>query len=148
MFNICQIKNWDHNIYVLLYIDIFLSEHLYYSCYYIDFKNILITISFTSFSVYKLFSVFHLIVVIWSLSHITFVTPWPVTCQAPLSIRFPRQEYWSRLPLPSPGDFSHPGIRHVSPALAGRFFITEPTGTPPSGLSFDSIIENTLTYST
>ena len=64
IFNIWQIKNWDHSIYLLLYINIFLTEHLYYSCYYIDFKNILIAISFTSFSVYKLFSVFHLIVVI------------------------------------------------------------------------------------
>ena len=78
----------------------------------------------------------------------TFVTPWPVTRQAPLSIRFPRQEYWSRLPLPSPGDLSHPGIKPVSPALAGRFFTTEPTGTPCSGLSFNSTIKNILAYST
>ena len=46
-----------------------------------------------------------------------FVTPWTVTCQAPLSVGFPRQEYWSRLPFPSPGDLLHPGIRPVSLAL-------------------------------
>ena len=40
----------------------------------------------------------------------------------------PRQEYWSRLPLPSPGDLPDPGIKPASPALAGRFFITEPLG--------------------
>ena len=39
---------------------------------------------------------------------------------------FPRQEYWSRLPFPSPGDLPDPGIEPVSPALAGRFFTTEP----------------------
>ena len=40
----------------------------------------------------------------------------------------PRQEYWSWLPLPSPGDLPDPGIKPASPALAGRFFITEPLG--------------------
>ena len=38
-----------------------------------------------------------------------FVTPWTVACQAPLSMRFSRQEYWSRLPFPSPGDLPDPG---------------------------------------
>jgi len=39
---------------------------------------------------------------------------------------FPRQEYWSGSPFPSPGDLPDPGIGAVSPALAGRFFTTEP----------------------
>ena len=52
-------------------------------------------------------------------------TPWTVACQAPLSMGFPRQEYWSRLPFPPPGDLPHPGIKPVSPALAGGFFIPE-----------------------
>ena len=47
---------------------------------------------------------------------------------------FPRQEYWSGLPFPSPGDLSHPGIKPTSPALAGRFFTTEPPGKPQGGL--------------
>ena len=51
-------------------------------------------------------------------------------CQAPLSTEFPRQEYWSGLSFPSPGVLSNPGIKPVLPALAGRFFTTEPPGNP------------------
>ena len=47
----------------------------------------------------------------------SFVTPWTVTHQAPLSIGFPGQEYWSGLPFPSPRDLSNPGIEPQSPAL-------------------------------
>ena len=53
--------------------------------------------------------------------------------QAPLSMEFSRQEYWSRLPLPTPGDFPNPGIKPrspVPPAVAGRFFTTAPPGKP------------------
>ena len=53
-------------------------------------------------------------------------TPWTATCQAPLSMGFPRQEYWSGLPFPSPGDLSNPVIEPTSPALAGGFFTTKP----------------------
>ena len=57
----------------------------------------------------------------YSLSRIQlFVIPWTVACQAPLSMAFSRQEYWSGLPFPPPGDFSNPGIEPsspVSPAL-------------------------------
>ena len=56
-------------------------------------------------------------------------TPYTVACQAPLSMGFSRQEYWSGLPFPSPGDLSDPGIESVSLAflaLAGGFFTTEP----------------------
>ena len=52
-------------------------------------------------------------------------------CQAPLSMGFPRQEYWSGLPCPPPGDLPDPGIEPASltsPALAGRFFTTSITG--------------------
>ena len=59
-----------------------------------------------------------------------FVTPWTVAHQAPLSMRFPRQQYWSELPFPSPGDLSNPGTEAVSPELEGRFFITETPGKP------------------
>ena len=54
-----------------------------------------------------------------------FVTPWTVARLAPLSMGFSRQEYWSELPCPPPGDLSHPGIEPASltsPALAGGFF--------------------------
>jgi len=44
------------------------------------------------------------------------VSPWTVAHQAPLSIRFSRQAYWSRLPCPPPGDLPYPGIKLTSPA--------------------------------
>ena len=50
------------------------------------------------------------------------VTPWTVARQAPLSLGFLRQEYWSGLPFPSPGDLSDPGIEPGSPFIVGRFF--------------------------
>jgi len=43
---------------------------------------------------------------------------------------FSRQEYWSELPFPPPGDLPNSGIKPVSPALAGRYFPTEPPGKP------------------
>ena len=46
-----------------------------------------------------------------------FVTPWTVAPQSPLSMGFPRQEYWSGLPFPSQGDLPDPGIEPESPAL-------------------------------
>ena len=57
-----------------------------------------------------------------------FVTPWTVAFQAPLSLKFPRQEYWSGLPFPFLGDLPVPGIEPGSPALAGSFFTTKPLG--------------------
>ena len=63
------------------------------------------------------------------------MTPWTVAFQAPLSMGFPRQEYWSGLPFPSPGDLSDPEIEPASRALAGRFFTTEPLAKPPGSYS-------------
>ena len=57
----------------------------------------------------------------------SFATPWTVACQASLFMKFPRQEYWSGLPFPSPGDLPHPEIKHK---LAGGFFTTEPPRKP------------------
>ena len=62
-----------------------------------------------------------------------FVTPWTAAHQAPVSMEFSKQEYWSGLPFPPPGDLPNPGIEPVSlasAALAGRFFTTEPPGKP------------------
>ena len=63
-----------------------------------------------------------------------FVTLWAVAHQAPLSMGFPRQEYWSGLPFPPAGDLPDPGIKPKSPAspalLAGRSFTTEAPGKP------------------
>ena len=58
--------------------------------------------------------------------------PWTVVCQAPLSTEFSRQEYWSGLPFPTPGDLPDPGIEPECPTLAGGFFTTEPSGWSPT----------------
>ena len=55
---------------------------------------------------------------------------WTITCQAPLSMGFSRQVYWSGLPFPPPGDLPDPGSKPVSPALTGGFFTTELRGKP------------------
>ena len=55
----------------------------------------------------------------------TLLTPWTVACQAPLSLGFPRQEYWHGLPFPSPGDLSNPGIERGSPVLQADSLPTE-----------------------
>ena len=60
----------------------------------------------------------------------SFETPWSVDRQVPLFMGFPRQEYWSGLPFPSPGVLPDPGIELTSPALAGGFFTTEPPEKP------------------
>ena len=57
-----------------------------------------------------------------------FVTPWTVARQASLSVDFSRQEYWSGLPFPSPGDLPNPGIEPVSPALQADALSSEPPG--------------------
>ena len=57
----------------------------------------------------------------------SFATPQTVARQAPLSTGFPRQEYWSGLLFPSPGDLSNPGTEPVFPVLAGGFFTTSVT---------------------
>ena len=63
-----------------------------------------------------------------------FATPWTVAHQAPLSMVFSRQEHWSRLPFPTPGDLPDPGMDQTCiswvPALAGRFFTSWPSGKP------------------
>ena len=57
-------------------------------------------------------------------------TPWTLADHAPLSMGFPRQEYWSGLPIPSPGDLPNPGIQPVSPAFQADSLPSEPPGKP------------------
>ena len=68
-------------------------------------------------------------------SHVQlFVTLWTIACQAPPSMGFSRQEHWSGLPSPPPGDRSNPGIELVSlmsPVLARGFFTTSITWEAP-----------------
>ena len=69
-----------------------------------------------------------------------FVIPWTVARQAPLSMEFSRQEYWSGLSFPSLGDVPDPGIKPTSPALAGGFFTTEPQEKPWYTLNIHTFI--------
>ena len=64
----------------------------------------------------------------------SFVNPWTITCQASLSMGFIRQEYWSGLPFPSPGDLPGPGIEPRSPALQADSLLTELRGKPEEKL--------------
>ena len=57
-----------------------------------------------------------------------FMILWTLAHQAPLSMRLAKEEYWSGLPFPSPGDLPDPGIKPASPTLAGGFFTTAPHG--------------------
>ena len=69
---------------------------------------------------------------VWSLSSVQlFAAPWTVTHQAPLSMGFSKQRYWSGLPFLSPGDLPDPEIKHASPALARGFFLLFFTTEPP-----------------
>ena len=75
-----------------------------------------------------------------SLSYVQlFVTPWTVAYQAPPSMQFSRQEYWSGLPFPSPGDLPNPGIEPRSPALQADSLPSE-----PQGKFFDCVDHNKL----
>ena len=72
-------------------------------------------------------------------------TPWTVACQAPGSTEFSRQEYWSGLPFPTPGDLPDQGIKPktlASPALAGRFFTTAPPGNSVNRLHISKYNSN------
>ena len=62
----------------------------------------------------------------------SFATPWITACQAPLSLGFPRQEYWSGLSFPPPGDLPDPGMETVSPALQVEILYHRATREPPN----------------
>ena len=59
-----------------------------------------------------------------------FATPWTVAHKPPLSMAFSRQEYWSGLPFPSPGDLPNPGIKPWCPALQADALLSEPPSKP------------------
>ena len=90
-----------------------------------------------------------------SLSHVQlFVTPWTVTREPPLSMGFARQEYWSGLLFPSPGDFLDPGIESGSPALQTDSLPNGPCSSSPGSQDFQGCIwelevpNSNLTFST
>ena len=80
-----------------------------------------------------------------------FVTPWTVAYQAPPSMGFSRQEYWSGVPFPSPGDLPDPGIEPGSPAFQAGALTSEPPGKPEKyvksiyNLTYLSVIFNLIT---
>ena len=75
----------------------------------------------------------------------SFMNPWTVAHQAPLSIGFPRQEYWSGLSFPSPGSLPNPEIESASPALASGLLTTEPPGRP---IMVNTFVQINRIYST
>ena len=76
-------------------------------------------------------SCINLCVCVCTLSHVLlFAAPWTIAWQAPLSMEFPKQEYWSGLPFPPPGNLPDPGIKPMSPALAGRSLPLNHQGSP------------------
>ena len=89
-------------------------------CGYFNFHTVkFINLSLMVFELY----VFKILV---AQSCLTLVTPWTVAPQAPLSMGFFRQEYWSRVPFPSPGDLPDSGIKPTSPALQADSLLSEP----------------------
>ena len=69
----------------------------------------------------------------------SFATPWTVALQAPLPVGFPRQEQWSGLPFPSPGDLPNPGIKPMSPAWQADSLLLSHLGRPYPWLFGDKI---------
>jgi len=63
-----------------------------------------------------------------------------VACQAPLSMGFSRQEHWSGLPFPSPGDLPDPRSEPGSPALEGDSLLTKPSGKPAKFININQIL--------
>ena len=83
------------------------------------------------FTVYVFFVNVCVCVCLYAQTCLTPCDPWIVACEAPLAMKFSRQEYWSQLPFPTPGNLPNPGIKPVSPVsstLAGRFFTTDLPG--------------------
>ena len=81
------------------------------------------------------------------LSHVRlFAIPWTVTYQAPRSMGFSRQEYWSGLPFPSQGDLPNPGIEPASPALQTDVLPSETPGKPVCRFSAYEITKSTVCW--
>ena len=80
-------------------------------------------------------------------SCLILASPWGLDRQAPLSMEFPRKEYWSGLLFPSPGDLLNPGIEPASPALQANSFPTELPGKPYSHMeAIQTPINSVLKY--
>ena len=106
------------------------SKHLFLPDKVASFQNVII-----KYNVCSMLLPFLILLLLESeselLSHIQlFRTPWTVAYQAPLSMGFSWQEYWSRVPFPSPGDLVDPGSEPRFPALQADTLLSEPPGKP------------------
>ena len=72
--------------------------------------------------------------------NLSLVNPWTAVCQPPLSIGFPRQDYWSGLPFPSPGGLPDLGDEPESLTVASGFFTTEPPGKPTDSCTWPKLV--------
>ena len=79
--------------------------------------------------IYK-FDVKKLVHIQFEVSSINIMTPWTVAHQAPPSMEFSKQKYWSGLPFPSPGDIPNQGIEPRTPSLQADPLLSEPSGNP------------------
>ena len=103
-----------------------LWKEMTYICAQVKAKNKQLNQDWLWSTAYKLSLLSKNINQLWiALKKKTLCDSWTVAHQAPLSMGFPRQEYWSGLPLPFPGDLPNPGIEPVSPPLVSRPFTTE-----------------------
>ena len=115
-------------IYTHIYVYTYIYTHIYVYTYVYIHTYVCIYVLFQILLPYKLLCCLCVISCVQ-----LFATPWTVAHQAPLSMGFSRQEYWSGLPFPAPGDLSDSGIKPGSPAspsLAGGFFTTALLGKP------------------
>ena len=76
----------------------------------------------------------------------TLMIPWTVSCQAPLSMGFSRQEYWNGLPFPPPGALPDPGIKPRSPALQADSLLTVVQGKPLSVYTTSLLIASSFYF--
>ena len=103
------------------------TNHRYWSTCYISFVHSVPSYTVLSTGTLSIF----VCVCLFVFSHVQLFETWgTIAYQAPMSIGFSRQEHWSGLPFPPPGDLPNSGIKPVSPTLAGGFFTTEPPGKP------------------
>ena len=107
-----------------------LFGHRFHKVQYFNMNGlscIIIKMHFLIISGLELWSLFK-----WHSTPCPLLFPWTIACQAPLSMRFPRQEYWRELPFSSPGDLPDSGTELTFPSLTSGFFTTEPPGKPLS----------------
>ena len=122
---------YKYSVDICVCVDIYVCIYIYV-CVYIYYICVCVCIY-----VY----IYICIYIVKLLSHVCLlVTPWTVAHQAPPSMEFSRQEYWSGLPFPSPGDLPDPGVKPGSPALQADALPSEPPGISLSIYSIHKVL--------